>query len=184
MRVRTRNYTVAVIFSWYLLGGFVMLLYWHFFDIFLTTIFLFFQYLELRYNSRVVRLMASFSYIISIILYMGVVLYAPCLALHTITGIPVVDLVLLGGIVATFYTVMVIFWLSIKAIHKSCWYFRGRARVKFFNCSWRGVTGYMLLWVKKGFKRTYFGRLVLLSGIVASIYTVMVIFWLSIKGHP
>ena len=53
--------------------------------------------------------MASFSYIISIILYMGVVLYAPCLALHTITGIPVVDLVLLGGIVATFYTVMVIF---------------------------------------------------------------------------
>ena len=70
---------------------------------------LFFQYLELRYNSRVERLMASFSYIISIILYMGVVLYAPCLALHTITGIPVVALVLLGGIVATIYTVMVIF---------------------------------------------------------------------------
>ena len=70
--------------------------------------------MELRYNSRVVRLMASFSYIISIILYMGVVLYAPCLALHTITGIPVVALVLLGGIVATIYTVMVIFWLSIK----------------------------------------------------------------------
>ena len=79
-----------------------------------TYFLIFFQYLELRYNSRVVRLMASFSYIISIILYMGVVLYAPCLALHTITGIPVVALVLLGGIVATIYTVMVIFWLSIK----------------------------------------------------------------------
>ena len=66
-----------------------------------------FQYLELRYNSRLVRLLASFSYIISIILYMGVVLYAPCLALHTITGLPVVGLILLGGIVTTIYTVMV-----------------------------------------------------------------------------
>ena len=71
-------------------------------------IFFFFQYLELRYNSRIVRLLASFSYIISIILYMGVVLYAPCLALHTITGLPVVALILLGGIVATIYTVLVI----------------------------------------------------------------------------
>ena len=66
------------------------------------------QYLELRYNSRVVRLLASFSFIVSLILYMGVVLYAPCLALHTITGLPVVALILLGGIVATIYTVMVI----------------------------------------------------------------------------
>ena len=51
--------------------------------------------------------MGSFSYIVSLILYMGVVLYAPCLALHTITGLPVVALILLGGIVATIYTVMV-----------------------------------------------------------------------------
>ena len=77
-------------------------------NMFFYTIYLFFQYLELRYNSRIVRLLASFSYIISIILYMGVVLYAPCLALHTITGLPVVALILLGGIVATIYTVLVI----------------------------------------------------------------------------
>ena len=76
-----------------------------FFPLFIS---FFFQYLELRYNSRIVRLLASFSYIISIILYMGVVLYAPCLALHTITGLPVVALILLGGIVATIYTVLVI----------------------------------------------------------------------------
>ena len=77
-------------------------------NMFFTLFIFFFQYLELRYNSRIVRLLASFSYIISIILYMGVVLYAPCLALHTITGLPVVALILLGGIVATIYTVLVI----------------------------------------------------------------------------
>ena len=73
------------------------------------------QYLELRYNSRLVRLLASFSYIISIILYMGVVLYAPCLALHTITGLPVVGLILLGGIVSTIYTVMVSYFHSFSS---------------------------------------------------------------------
>ncbi len=65
------------------------------------------QYLELRYNSRILRLMASFSYAASIILYMGVVLYAPCLALHTITGLSVVTLIMVGGVVVTIYTVLV-----------------------------------------------------------------------------
>jgi len=66
-----------------------------------------FQYLELRYQSRAVRLLASSSYIISIILYMGVVLYAPCLALHTITNLSIISLILIGGVVGTIYTVMV-----------------------------------------------------------------------------
>ena len=61
--------------------------------------------------------MGSFSYVMSIILHMGVVLYTPCLALHTITAIPVVALILLGGSVATIYTVMVI--ISFKSNKKS-----------------------------------------------------------------
>ena len=91
-----RSKQVGLLLSDYIFGNF-----------YVTHNFFHLQYLELRYNSRVVRLFASFSYMISIILYMGVVLYAPCLALHTITGLPVVALILLGGIVATIYTVMV-----------------------------------------------------------------------------
>ena len=66
-----------------------------------------FQYLELRYESRILRLLASFSYVIGILMYMGVVLYAPCLALQTITDLPIFGLILLSGITGTVYTVMV-----------------------------------------------------------------------------
>ena len=40
-------------------------------------------------------------------MYMGVVLYAPCLALETITGLPIFALILLSGITGTIYTVLV-----------------------------------------------------------------------------
>ena len=66
-----------------------------------------FQYLELRYESRVVRLLGSLSYVIGILMYMGVVLYAPCLALQTITDLPIFGLILLSGITGTVYTVLV-----------------------------------------------------------------------------
>ena len=38
---------------------------------------------------------------------MGVVLYAPCLALKIVTGLPVLGIILIGGAVGTIYTVMV-----------------------------------------------------------------------------
>ena len=71
--------------------------------------------------------MGSFSYMIGLILWLGVVLYTPSLALHTITGLPEVALILLGGIVVTIYTVMVIFFdypCQIFKKHKNnmnCW---------------------------------------------------------------
>ena len=63
--------------------------------------------MELRYESRVVRLLGSLSYVIGILMYMGVVLYAPCLALQTITDLPIFGLILLSGITGTVYTVLV-----------------------------------------------------------------------------
>ena len=37
-----------------------------------------YEYLELRYSSRLVRLLASANYVITILFYLAVVLYAPC----------------------------------------------------------------------------------------------------------
>ncbi len=63
--------------------------------------------MEIRYSSRLVRTLASLSYITSIVLYMGVVLYTPCLALKTVTGLPLLSLIVMGGVIGTFYTVLV-----------------------------------------------------------------------------
>ena len=68
---------------------------------------MFFQYLEIRYNSRLVRTLAALSYVVASVASAGAVLYAPCLALHTVTRLPLVGLVLVGGLIGTFYTVMV-----------------------------------------------------------------------------
>ena len=43
-----------------------------------------YEYLELRYNSRLVRWMASFTFVVTISLYLGVALYAPCVRLEQI----------------------------------------------------------------------------------------------------
>lgn len=49
----------------------------------------------------------STSYVVTVVLYMGVVLYAPCLAIKTMTGLPVLGVIVLGGVIGTFYTVLV-----------------------------------------------------------------------------
>uniref|UniRef100_A0A023GNF3 Putative sodium/solute symporter ixodes scapularis sodium/solute symporter n=1 Tax=Amblyomma triste TaxID=251400 RepID=A0A023GNF3_AMBTT len=62
------------------------------------------EYLEKRFMSTTIRNIASGVFIVQTLLYMGVVLYGPSLALGSVTGIPVWSSILLNGIVCTFYT--------------------------------------------------------------------------------
>eukprot|EP00079_Xenopus_tropicalis_P035067 XP_017948838.1 PREDICTED: sodium-coupled monocarboxylate transporter 2 [Xenopus tropicalis] len=61
-----------------------------------------YEYLELRFN-RVVRYAATIMYIVQTILYTGVVVYAPALALNQVTGFDLWGSVVATGIVCTFY---------------------------------------------------------------------------------
>ncbi|XP_017682461.1 PREDICTED: sodium-coupled monocarboxylate transporter 2 [Lepidothrix coronata] len=61
-----------------------------------------FQYLELRFN-KIVRLAATLIYILQTILYTGIVVYAPSLALNQVTGFDLWGSVAATGIVCTFY---------------------------------------------------------------------------------
>lgn len=69
------------------------------------TFFLFFQYLERRFGTTT-RLAASLAFSLQMILYMGIVVYAPALALEAVTGINQVGAILVIGIVCTFYATM------------------------------------------------------------------------------
>uniref|UniRef100_A0A1B0CNT7 Sodium-dependent multivitamin transporter n=1 Tax=Lutzomyia longipalpis TaxID=7200 RepID=A0A1B0CNT7_LUTLO len=62
-----------------------------------------YEYLEKRFG-RATRLCASIAYSLQMILYMGIVLYAPALALEAVTGMSRVASVLSIGIVCTFYS--------------------------------------------------------------------------------
>jgi sodium-coupled monocarboxylate transporter 8/12 len=61
------------------------------------------QYLELRFG-QVARLAASLAFSLQMILYMGIVLYAPALALEAVTGLSKTLSVLSIGLVCTFYS--------------------------------------------------------------------------------
>ncbi|KAJ9601324.1 hypothetical protein L9F63_000546, partial [Diploptera punctata] len=62
-----------------------------------------YHYLELRFG-QVTRLAASFAFSLQMILYMGIVLYAPALALEAVTGLPKTIAVVSIGVVCTFYS--------------------------------------------------------------------------------
>lgn len=62
------------------------------------------QYLEMRFNSVVLRKFASFLAIIQTCFYLGVVLYGPSLALGSVTGLPVWLSIIVNGSVCAFYT--------------------------------------------------------------------------------
>ncbi|XP_050306716.1 sodium-coupled monocarboxylate transporter 1 [Anthonomus grandis grandis] len=47
-----------------------------------------YQYLDMRFNSRLVRCLASATYIVRQLLNQGVTVYTPCVALNTVVGIP------------------------------------------------------------------------------------------------
>ncbi|XP_078540337.1 sodium-coupled monocarboxylate transporter 2-like isoform X2 [Lissotriton helveticus] len=61
-----------------------------------------YEYLEMRFN-KVVRFAATGIYIVQTILYTGVVVYAPALALNQVTGFDLWGAVFATGIVCTFY---------------------------------------------------------------------------------
>ncbi|XP_029455580.1 sodium-coupled monocarboxylate transporter 1-like [Rhinatrema bivittatum] len=61
-----------------------------------------YEYLELRFN-KVVRLLGTILFIIQTVLYTGIVIYAPALALNQVTGFDLWGAVVATGIVCTFY---------------------------------------------------------------------------------
>ncbi|KAK2187297.1 hypothetical protein NP493_170g00031 [Ridgeia piscesae] len=63
-----------------------------------------FEYLELRYQSKAVRVFGSTLGIIAAILYMGVAMFAPSVALQVATGLPIEVSVPVMALVCTIYT--------------------------------------------------------------------------------
>ncbi|XP_076801198.1 sodium-coupled monocarboxylate transporter 1-like [Clavelina lepadiformis] len=64
-----------------------------------------YEYLEKRFN-RPVRILATLTFIVENILYIGIVIYAPSLALNAVTGFSLWGAVLSTGIVCIFYTTL------------------------------------------------------------------------------
>ncbi|XP_035714440.1 sodium-coupled monocarboxylate transporter 1 [Folsomia candida] len=65
-----------------------------------------YEYLELRFESITVRWLASFTFIVQVLLINGVVLFAPAIALEAILGVPVWQSVVGIGVIGTVYTSM------------------------------------------------------------------------------
>ncbi|XP_061273042.1 sodium-coupled monocarboxylate transporter 1 [Bos javanicus] len=64
-----------------------------------------YEYLELRFN-KCVRLCGTILFIVQTILYTGIVIYAPALALNQVTGFDLWGVVVATGVVCTFYCTM------------------------------------------------------------------------------
>ncbi len=64
-----------------------------------------YQYLEMRQHVAV-RLLASASFLVFAIGRLGLVLYLPSLAFHTVTGVPLAACIVTAGVVVTFYTAL------------------------------------------------------------------------------
>lgn len=64
-----------------------------------------YEYLELRFN-KAVRICGTMTFIFQMVIYMGVVLYAPSLALNAVTGLDLWLSVLTLGIVCNIYTAL------------------------------------------------------------------------------
>ncbi|XP_069979346.1 sodium-coupled monocarboxylate transporter 1 isoform X1 [Penaeus vannamei] len=72
-----------------------------FYELRLTSIY---EYLELRYSSRAVRCVAGGMFVIQMLLYQAVVIYAPALALASVSDYPLWASVVSVGLIASFYT--------------------------------------------------------------------------------
>ncbi|KAK9727530.1 Sodium:solute symporter family [Popillia japonica] len=65
-----------------------------------------YQYLDLRFKSRLVRCLASGTYIVRQLLNQGVTVFTPCVALNTIIGIPYWVSIFAITIVSIIFTIM------------------------------------------------------------------------------
>ena len=63
-----------------------------------------YEYLELRFQSKAVRLMGSCFGILSSVFYMGVVMFGPSIALEAVTGFPVWSSIVVISCTAVLYT--------------------------------------------------------------------------------
>ena len=64
-----------------------------------------YEYLEKRFNLSV-RLLTSAFFVFWRILWMATAVYVPSLVLNTITGLPLIPMILAVGVIATLYTVV------------------------------------------------------------------------------
>uniref|UniRef100_A0A8C7SY46 Solute carrier family 5 member 8 n=1 Tax=Oncorhynchus mykiss TaxID=8022 RepID=A0A8C7SY46_ONCMY len=64
-----------------------------------------YEYLEIRFN-RATRLLGTVMFIVQTMLYTGIVIYAPALALNQVTGMDLWGAVISTGVVCTFYCAM------------------------------------------------------------------------------
>ncbi|XP_078416690.1 solute carrier family 5 member 6a [Cetorhinus maximus] len=64
-----------------------------------------YEYLELRFN-KATRLCGTLTFIFQMVIYMGVVLYTPALALNAVTGFNLWGAVLTLGLICTLYTTL------------------------------------------------------------------------------
>ncbi|XP_046396198.1 putative sodium-dependent multivitamin transporter [Ischnura elegans] len=71
-----------------------------FFELQVTSVY---EYLQMRFGLAT-RLLCSFAFSTQMILYMGIVLYAPALALSAVTSLSLVTAILSMGLVCTFYS--------------------------------------------------------------------------------
>lgn len=88
-----------------------------------------YQYLDLRFKSRLVRCLASGTYIVRQLLNQGVTVFTPCVALNTIVGIPYWASIFGISIVSIIFTLLVSryvpaclssFGIVIKSFHLFC----------------------------------------------------------------
>ncbi|XP_037868770.1 putative sodium-dependent multivitamin transporter [Bombyx mori] len=64
-----------------------------------------YEYLELRFGSQI-RMLASLTYTLQMLLYNGIVLYAPAIVLESVTGLDRIISILVVGLACTFYSTL------------------------------------------------------------------------------
>ncbi|XP_040569191.1 putative sodium-dependent multivitamin transporter [Lepeophtheirus salmonis] len=65
-----------------------------------------YEYLEKRFEGKIIRLVASLAFTLQAIMYMGIVLYAPALSLSAITGISYIGSLIAVGVCCTIYSTL------------------------------------------------------------------------------